>query len=303
MLSRSQKAAGEDVAPGRILAIDPPVEVQHQSLKRPFQKTQVGPAQLSLVLVQPERGPGVHRRIDVAEVPLVGRDLPARVEVQAAQHQQQLLFGEIKIYQRQRNRMKSQVPGRIPRILPFVRHGDHVAVEHVEPFGIAHVMADRLEQRMALVLSQPLLQVEIVELLAPEQSSQRLPVHPAFVFVQRVGRNPVVEFVGVGDAAFERLFETAKSIFYLGGRQTQPNRLAAAGGHLDGIVGRRLGPRLGGIHRFTASRDDVLVERILDVGRSIGLAPQKLRIALVFGEEQLRGRHHNRANTRQAHGV
>ena len=157
----------------------------------------------------------MHRRIDVAEVPLVGRDLPARVEVEAAQHQQQLLFGKIKIYQRQRNRMKSQIPGRVPRILPFVRHRDHIGIEHVEPLGIAHVMAGRLEQRMALVLSQPLLQVEIVELLAPEQSSQRLPVHPAFVFVQRVGRNPVVEFVGVGDAAFERFVEAAEGIFCL----------------------------------------------------------------------------------------
>ena len=68
-------------------------------------------------------------------------------------------------------------------------------------------------------------------------------------------------------------------------------------------MGRGLGPRLGGIHRFAASRDDVLVERILDIRRSIGLAPQKLRIALVFGEEQLRGTITIVANTRQAHGV
>ena len=54
-------------------------------------------------------------------------------------------------------------------------------------------------------------------------------------------------------------------------------------------MGRGLGPRLGGIHRVAASRDDVLVERVLDIGRSIGLAPQTLRIALVFGEEQIRG--------------
>ena len=31
------------------------------------------------------------------------------------------------------------------------------------------------------------------------------------------------------------------------------------------------------------------VKRILDVGRRIGLVPQTLRIALIFGEEQLRG--------------
>ena len=43
---QSEKAAGEDVAPRRILAIDPPVEVQHQSLKRAFQETagRPGPA-------------------------------------------------------------------------------------------------------------------------------------------------------------------------------------------------------------------------------------------------------------------
>ena len=54
-------------------------------------------------------------------------------------------------------------------------------------------------------------------------------------------------------------------------------------------MGRGLGPGLGGIHRLALSRDDVGVERILDVGRRIGLAPQTLRIALVFGEQQLRG--------------
>ena len=48
--------------------------------------------------------------------------------------------------------------------------------------------------------------------------------------------------------------ETAEGIFCLGGRQTQPDRLAAAGGHVEDIVGRSLGPRLGGIHRFAVSR-------------------------------------------------
>ena len=285
----TQKAAGEDVASRGVLAIDPPVEVQHQSLKRPFQKPQVRPAQLPLVLVQPERGPGVHWRIDVAEVPLVGGNLPARVEVQAPQHQQQLLLGEIEIHQRQGDRMESQVPCRIPRVLPLVRHGDHIGIEHVEPFGVAHVVARGLEQRMTLVLAQPLLQVEVVELLAPQHSRQRLAMHPTLIFVQRAGRDPLVEFVGVGDAAFERLFETAKGIFCRGGRQTQPDRLAATAGHLEGIMRRGLGPRLGGIHRLALSRDNVGVERILDIGRSIRLVPQTLRIAFVFGEEQLRG--------------
>ncbi len=96
-------------------------------------------------------------------------------------------------------------------------------------------------------------------------------MHSALILVQRLRRNPFVEFVGVGDPAFEYPIETAKGIFYLSGRQTQPNRLAASGGHVERIVGSRLGPGLGGIHRFAASRNDVLVERVFDIGRRVGL--------------------------------
>src|SRR5688500_6040080 len=48
---QSKKSTREDVASRRILAIDPPVEVQHQALKRTFQKPQVGPAHLPLVVI------------------------------------------------------------------------------------------------------------------------------------------------------------------------------------------------------------------------------------------------------------
>ena len=187
---QSQKAPGEDVAPGGVLPVHPPVEVQHQPLKGPFQEPQVRPAQRLLVFVQPERGPGVHRGIHVAEVPLVGGNLPARVEIEIAQHQQKLLLGEIEIHQGQGDRVEGQVPGRIPRILPLVRHRDDVGVEHVEPFRVAHVLAGGFEQRMTLVLAQPFLQVEVVILLAPQHSRQRLAVHPALIFAQRLRRDP-----------------------------------------------------------------------------------------------------------------
>ena len=210
------------------------------------------------------------------------------MEVEAAQHQQQLLLREIEVHQRQRDRVEGQVPRRVPRVLPLVRHRDHVGVEHVEPLGVAHVVAGGLEQRMALVLAQPALQVEVVELLAPQHSGQRLAVHAALIFVQRLGRNPRVELVGVGDAALEDLLEAAERVLDCGGRQAQPERLAAAGGHFEDVVGRGLGPDLGGIDRVALSRDHVGVERILDVRRRVGLAPQPLRIALVLGEQQLR---------------
>ena len=135
---QAQEAAGEHVAPGGILPVHPPVEVQHQALERALQEPEVRPAQRPLVLVQPERGPGVHRGIHVAEVPLVGGNLPVGVEIETAQHQEELLLGEIEIHRRQGDRVEGQVPGRIPRVLPLVRHRDHVGVQHVEPLRVPH---------------------------------------------------------------------------------------------------------------------------------------------------------------------
>src|SRR5213594_4372609 len=141
---------------------------------------------------------------------------------------------------------------------------------------------------MIPVLLKPSIYVEVVVLLAPQHSRQRLAVHPAFIFVQRLRRDPIVELVSVGDPALEYLVEPAKGIVHANGRQTEANGLASAGGHVEGIVGRRLGPDLGGVDRLAAARDDVLVERILDVRGRTGLAPETGRVALVLGEEQLR---------------
>ena len=127
---------------------------------------------------------------------------------------------------------------------------------------------------MTLVLLKPSIQIEVVVLLAPEHARQRLAVHAPFVLVQRRRRNPVVEFVGVGDPALEDVLETAEGLVDPGRRQTEADGLASAGGHVEDVVGRRLGPDLGGVDRLAAARDDVLVEGVLDVGRRIGLAPE-----------------------------
>ena len=141
---------------------------------------------------------------------------------------------------------------------------------------------------MALVLDQPLLQVEVVVLLAPQHSCQRLAVHPPLILAQRLRRDPPVEFVCVSDPAFEYPLEAAEGVVRRGGCKPQADRLAAAAGHFKHVMGRGLRPRLGGIHRLALSRDDVGVERILDVGRSTGLAIETAGIALILCEHQLR---------------
>ena len=79
----------------------------------------------------------MHRRIDVAERPLVGRQLAVRVHVPLARQQHELLLRELGIDQRQRDRVEGEVPGRVPRVLPLVRHRDDVGVVQVRPLVVA----------------------------------------------------------------------------------------------------------------------------------------------------------------------
>ena len=158
----TEESPGEHVAPGGVLAVDPPAEVQHQPLKRPFQEPGVGATEGALHIVEEEGGPGVHRGIHIAEVPLVGGNLPIGVGIETAQHQQQLLLGEIEVDQRQGDRVEGQVPGRIPRVFPLVRHRNDVGVQHVKPVGIAHAAAAGWHERMTVVLLKPSIQIEVV---------------------------------------------------------------------------------------------------------------------------------------------
>src|SRR5215510_5801588 len=84
-------------------------------------------------MVKEKGGPRVHRWVHVTEVPLIGRNLAARVKVVLPEHKVELFFGKIQIDRRKGYRMKGEVPGSIPGILPFVGHGDDVGIQHMEP--------------------------------------------------------------------------------------------------------------------------------------------------------------------------
>ena len=78
-------------------------------------------------LVDPQRRPRVHRRVDVAEGPLVRRQLSVGVHVPLAAQQDQLRLRELRVDVRQRDAVKGEVPRGVPRVLPLVRHRDDVA--------------------------------------------------------------------------------------------------------------------------------------------------------------------------------
>ena len=133
----AEEAALEDVLPLGVLAVHPPGEVEQQLLEDPLEEPSVGDASDPLLdLVDAPGRPGVDRWVDVAEGPLVGGDLAVRVHVPLAEEEDQLLLREVRVDQRQRDRVKREVPGRVPRILPLVRHRDDVVVVEVGPLVI-----------------------------------------------------------------------------------------------------------------------------------------------------------------------
>ena len=81
-----QEASPEDVLPTGVFAIHPPVEIHQQLLKHLLEKSQVALARDTLLrLVDLPRGERMNGRVDVAEVPLVGRELAIRIQVVIAQ--------------------------------------------------------------------------------------------------------------------------------------------------------------------------------------------------------------------------
>ena len=124
----------------------------------------------------------MHRRIDIAEFPLVGRQLSIGRFVPFPQEERELLFCEIRIDQRERDGVERQVPGREPWIFPLVRHGEHVIVVYVNPVSIPALLALRRRRRHGGIAFQPFFDDVMVELLGPQQSRQRLALdHPGVV--------------------------------------------------------------------------------------------------------------------------
>ena len=138
----------------------------------------------------------MHRRIDVAEVPFVGRNLAVGMHVALAEHQFELLLAEIGIDQRQGDDMEGKIPGRVPGIFPLVRHRDDVAVVHVVPVVVARGLLAIGLERIGAALFEPFVHVVVVELLAPQHAGQRLPHDVGLVGVQRRGNHRRVELVG-----------------------------------------------------------------------------------------------------------
>ena len=95
----------------------------------------------------------------------------------------------------ERKRMEGQIPGRVPRVFPLVRHGDDVMVQHVEPLRVPGISITGMKS-VRVVLVQPIVTVEEEELLTPKHARESLTHHPGRVFTHRWRRDRLVKLVG-----------------------------------------------------------------------------------------------------------
>ena len=274
---QAEEPALEHVASGRILAVDPPREVHEQLLERALQPRHISLAALfELGLVHGQRRPGVHRRVDVAEVPLVRRQLPARVEVQLAEHQLELGLGVVDVDHRERDRVERQIPRRVPRVLPRVGHRDHVVVDHVEPVPVADVGGVRhCAKRVHVVLVEPTIEIEDVELLSPQHPGQGLAHDHRLVGRGRGRRDRRVELVGIGDARSRTRGRPRRrsSAGASGPAQPELHDADAAGGDVEHVVRGRLRAGARRVDGAVVPVHHVLVEGVLHVRRRVRRRP------------------------------
>ncbi len=190
--------------------------------------------------------------------------------------------------------MEGEVPGRVPGVLPLVRHGDDVVVDHVEPLGVPHALPEQgRSPRPHPVLLEPGGHVVVEVLLAPEHAGERLPHHPCPVRIgpHRRRRDAPVEDVRLLPPLLQHPVVVPEGGRHLRRRRTsepQPDGAGLAGPDGERDVRRHLGPAPGRVHRGHPAVHHGLVDSVLHVGRGIGLSPESLGVALVLGEEQRR---------------
>ena len=298
MLSRPRKPPSKTFRPVRSLRLTHQVKFSSSFWKQPLSHSRSpSPRCRRFEAVGEDGRPGVDRRVDVAEVPLVGRDLAVGVHVPLAQHQLELVLAEIGVDERQGEDVEGEVPGRVPGVFPLVGHRDDVAVVHVVPVVVARGGLPRRLERVGPALLQPLVDVVVVELLGPEHPRQGLPHHVGRVGVQRGRDDGGVELVRLGPPRPEDLVEAAaerpRAVAVALGRgrrgdvgEAQPDRPALAGADRQAVMGGRLGPGLLRVQPALLAVHDEVVDAVLDVRGPVRDAEDPLRVRLVLREEQ-----------------
>src|SRR6266571_4362188 len=158
--------------------------------------------------------------------------------------------------------MESEIPRGIPRVLPLVRHRNHVGVVNVRPVAVAAVLALFGRSRLRRIAGKPIPLRIVIELFGPQESSKGLALDEDAVKF-------AVEGILLGSGAFFR--------------EAQFDRHATTWRNHGGIVRSSLSARLRWIHCIPVANDDVVVDAVLGI-RWPGMSVEALRIRFIFRE-------------------
>src|SRR5579864_3021220 len=103
--------------------------------------------------------------------------------------------------------MEGQIPGGVPRVLPFVGHRNDIRVMEMSPAAVPAVPALRRGFRPGRIAAQPAPDLVVVELLAPEHAGESLPLDSTRVLSEVTLCDGVVEFVSLPDALRKQLIK------------------------------------------------------------------------------------------------
>ena len=283
---QAEESALEHVAAARVLPVDPPGEVDQQLVEQPAEEVHVAAL---IDREHLERGPRLHRRVDVAEVPFVGRERPVRVLEPFPAQQDELVLGEGRIQVRERHAVKAQVPGGEPGVLPLVGHRHDVEGVEVAPPGVAAQPPPGRRGRLGGIAVQPPGHVEVVELLAPQQAREGLPHHHGLVRAGTGRCQAGVELVRFGPSLIKNLNELASERPVAAGlprRGAQAQPQLGGGSRLEGqlVPEGAFGALAVRVDRGCAG-DDVVVDAVLRVRRRRGGVVQPRQVRFVFAKK------------------
>ena len=144
----------------------------------------------------------------------------------------ELALRKMRIDQRKWNAMKGEIPRRVPRKLPLVRHRHHTLVVKMTPLGVAGVFAFIRRRREGRIPLEPLLYDVMIKLFTPKHSRQRLALDRAMLRAQTIGCERRVKFVGLARTFRKQIIEVRKRAKRFLARtyspQAEPNRPASS---------------------------------------------------------------------------
>ena len=191
----------------RVLAVHPPGEIQKQFVEDAFEKFQVAlvvfvrlAADFPIHLKHAPRRPRVDGRVHVAERPFIGGQLAVRVHEPFAREQIELPLGELRVHKRERDAVERQVPRGIPRVFPFVRHGNDVSIVQVRPVNIAHALAFWRRWRLRGIAVEPRPHVEPIKLFRPDHAGERLPLDGTQIGIVQTVLQVGIKLIRLGEA-------------------------------------------------------------------------------------------------------